>query len=42
MLIFKEPLYKPVIERQALLILLHSIELFYMLQTFLHFYRESL
>lgn len=28
MLIFKEPLYKPVIERQALLILLHSIELY--------------
>lgn len=28
MLIFKEPLYKPVIERQALLSILHSIELY--------------
>ncbi len=28
MLIFKEPFYKPVIERQALLFLLHSIELY--------------
>ncbi len=28
MRIFKEPLYKPVIERQALLSLLHSIKLY--------------
>lgn len=28
MFIFKEPLYKPVIERQALLSILHSIELY--------------
>lgn len=28
MLIFKEPLYKPVIERQSLLKHLHSIELY--------------